>query len=193
MGGEDMNDENKIDIIIAGNLKKLREKENLTLKQLSDRTGLSKVMLGQLEKGGGNPTINTIWKIAHALEVPYTALLESTGSSASVIRERDLTEQTSEDGHYHMFCYYPSSAERSFEWFRIFLDPHASYRSVGHGDRSYEYLIVEKGKLEIGIEDNIYHLKAGDSVSFKADGPHEYANPGDTEVSAYCINYYPVR
>ena len=61
---------------IGANLKQLRTERNLTLGQLSGLAGISKAMLSEMEKGMGNPTINTIWKIANGLKVPYTRLLE---------------------------------------------------------------------------------------------------------------------
>ncbi|BDB00642.1 hypothetical protein CBOS2020_07160 [Clostridium botulinum] len=53
--------------IISANLKKLRTDRNLSLGQLSELSGVSKVMLSQIEKEESNPTINTIWKIANGL------------------------------------------------------------------------------------------------------------------------------
>ena len=50
---------------IGANLKQLRTERNLTLGQLSGLAGISKAMLSEMEKGMGNPTINTIWKIAN--------------------------------------------------------------------------------------------------------------------------------
>ena len=46
--------------IIAFNLKRLRNEKNLTLGQLANMAGVSKVVLSQIEKGEANPTINTI-------------------------------------------------------------------------------------------------------------------------------------
>ena len=69
--------------IIAFNLKELRTERNLTLGQLSKITGLSKAMLADMEKGGSNPTINTIWKIAKGLNVPYTRLMEEIEKEAT--------------------------------------------------------------------------------------------------------------
>lgn len=181
----------EIDKIIAENLKNIREQKNLTLSQLSEKTGLSKVMLAQLEKGGGNPTINNIWKIARALDVHYTALLDSTGSSAAVIKCDQMPVQSSEDGHYRLRCCYPSSAERNFEWFLMELDPESSYKSLGHGARAFEYLILQSGELQIELQENVYTLGAGDSISFQASQPHIYRNSGDIAASAYIINYYP--
>lgn len=181
-----------IDLIIAENLKKLREQQNLSLGQLAERSGLSKVMLSQIEKGGSNPTINTIWKIANALGAPYTSLLGSTGSSASLISKMELPVQSNEDGHYRIFCYYPSSAERNFEWFQMELDPGCGNTSIGHRDRALEYLIVESGVLQIETQGQEYALGKGDSISFQAASMHRYFNPGKEIVVAYIINYYPI-
>ena len=84
----------EINEVLARNLSTLREQQNLSLGQLAQISGLSKVMLSQLEKGSGNPTINTILKIANALKVPYTALLDTLGSSAAVVRGSDLVVQS---------------------------------------------------------------------------------------------------
>lgn len=62
--------------IIAFNLNKLRTERSLTLGQLAKLSGISKAILSDIEKGGSNPTINTIWKIANGLNVPYTRLME---------------------------------------------------------------------------------------------------------------------
>ena len=53
--------------IIAVNLKRLRAERGFSLGKLSELSGVSKVMLSQIEKGESNPTINTLWKIAGGL------------------------------------------------------------------------------------------------------------------------------
>ena len=75
---------------IGANLKQMRTERNLTLGQLSGLAGISKAMLSEMEKGMGNPTINTIWKIANGLKVPYTRLLEGSepGRRSSLPRPR---------------------------------------------------------------------------------------------------------
>ena len=68
--------------IISANLKKLRTDGNLSLGQLSELSGVSKVMLSQIEKGESNPTINTIWKIANGLQVTYTSYIHCINESS---------------------------------------------------------------------------------------------------------------
>lgn len=62
--------------IIAENLKRLRTERGLSLGRLAELSGVSKVMLSQVEKGESSPTINTLWKIATGLQVPYTQLID---------------------------------------------------------------------------------------------------------------------
>ena len=45
---------------LGENLKQLRRERGLTLGQLAALAGLSKAMLSDMEKGGANPTVNTI-------------------------------------------------------------------------------------------------------------------------------------
>lgn len=181
----------EINEVLAKNLKMLRENKNLSLGQLAQCSGLSKVMLSQLEKGGANPTINNILKIANALEVPYTALLDSLGSSAAIVRKTDLPVQTSEDGLYRAYCYYANTAERNFEWFQLELEPGCKYTSIGHRARALEYLIVQTGEITIEINGQRYDLVKDDSISFQSSLEHQYTNTGLTTAIANIINYYP--
>lgn len=74
-----------LNAIIAANLKRLRMERNLSLGQLAELSGVSKVMLGQIEKGDSNPTINMLWKIANGLKVPYTVLLDEQENDSEFI------------------------------------------------------------------------------------------------------------
>ena len=102
---------------IAENLKALREERNLSIGQLSKMSGVSKAMLSELEKGGSNPTINTLWKIANAMNVHYTRLTEQKENGALFVKKEDSVLQSSEDGKYRIRCYFPSTTGRDFELF----------------------------------------------------------------------------
>ena len=93
--------------IIAFNLNKLRTERSLTLGQLAKLSGISKAILSDIEKGGSNPTINTIWKIANGLNVPYTRLMEVKEPDGTVVRRSDTAEQSDETGVYRVHCYFP--------------------------------------------------------------------------------------
>lgn len=103
--------------IIAFNLNKLRTERSLTLGQLAKLSGISKAILSDIEKGGSNPTINTIWKIANGLNVPYTRLMEVKEPDGTVVRRSDTAEQSDETGVYRVHCYFSTAPERNFELF----------------------------------------------------------------------------
>ena len=50
----------QLDKNIAFNLKRIRKSKNMSLDMLAERTGVSKSMLGQIERGESNPTVSTI-------------------------------------------------------------------------------------------------------------------------------------
>lgn len=64
-----------INLILSKNLKYLRNERKLSLDKLADLTGISKTMLGQIERGESNPSITTVWKIANGLKISFTALI----------------------------------------------------------------------------------------------------------------------
>ena len=65
----------QLDKNIAFNLKRIRKSKNMSLDMLAERTGVSKSMLGQIERGVSNPTVSTIGKIVDGLKVPFEQLI----------------------------------------------------------------------------------------------------------------------
>lgn len=178
--------------IIAANLKRLRNERNLSLGQLGELSGVSKVMLSQIERGETNPTINTVWKVANGLKVPYTALLEQAVSDVKLVRRGDLCPQTSDQGCDRLYCHFPTTPARNFELFEMELDEHAVYHSIGHSEKSEEYVLLTQGEIAIMVEETVYALHAGDSLGFPAVGKHTYTNTGGGVAKLVIINYYPV-
>ena len=154
--------------VIAINLRNLRTERNLTLGQLSKISGISKAMLSDKEKGGSNPTINTIWKIANGLNVPYTRLMDGIEKEATVIRRSETTAQKGESEHYRVYCYF-----------------------IGHSKKAQEYVYVIRGALILHTETGDYTLEEGDSLVFDSSIGHTYINQKNIMAAFMVINYYP--
>ena len=56
----------------------LRNQYNMSQSELARRAGISQSLLSDIESGKVNPTIKTLTKLAKALKVPITALLDET-------------------------------------------------------------------------------------------------------------------
>lgn len=178
--------------IIAFNLKALRSERNLTQSQLAKLSGVSKAMLSDIEKGGSNPTINTIWKIANALNVPYTRLMEDMNDTATIVRQNEPIVQTGESSHYRVYCYFPSTPTRNFELFYVELDAHSSNATIGHSEKAQEYIYLLQGTLILHTDAADYTLHEGDALTFDSSIGHTYINDSDTLLRCLIINFYPV-
>ena len=74
--------------MIAANLKRIRKEKKLSLDNAAEMTGVSKSMLGQIERGESSPTVATLWKIATGLHISFTALLEGQAMETKISRKR---------------------------------------------------------------------------------------------------------
>ena len=176
--------------VIGDNLRRLRTQQNFSLGKLSELSGVSKAQLSQMERGDSNPSIETIWKIARALHVTYTALLDRHETVRSVLRKENLIVQELNCCQGRMWCYYKSSENRNFELFTLQIQPCGTYISPGHGEHTQEYILVQKGNLELGAGQTVYMLGPSDAISFDPSEPHSYKNAGSTDLDIIMINYY---
>ena len=67
---------------LAATLKTLRQQRAWSVSRLAEETGVSKAMLGQIERNESSPTVATLWKIATGLNVPISAFLVPGASAA---------------------------------------------------------------------------------------------------------------
>ena len=101
--------------VIADNLRALRQGLNLSLSEVSERTGVSKSMLGQIERNESSPTISTLWKIATGLQVSFTSLMERPEQGIRIVRESEVTPVINDHGRFRLYPVVPAQADRSFE------------------------------------------------------------------------------
>ena len=69
---------------IGEKLKSIRMARTLSLDDTAALTGVSKPMLGQIERGQSVPTVTTLWKIATGLKTPLSAFLEEPQTEYTV-------------------------------------------------------------------------------------------------------------
>lgn len=149
-------------------IRRLREQRGWTLTGFAERCGIAKSTLSTLEAGEGNPTVETLWTIASALEVPFSVLLDSEGThgagtacardQGSVVR---LVERRTGPPTIEVYA----------------VDYAAGYRrqAPAHPPGVREQVTVLEGTMLVGDPRRPRFLRAGESHSFRADRPHLYA------------------
>src|SRR5579864_6944106 len=74
---------------VGGRVRALREAMDLSLRELSERSGVSAPMLSQVERGETSPTLHVAARIASGLELRLSQLLRLDEDGAVTVVRRD--------------------------------------------------------------------------------------------------------
>ncbi len=175
---------------IGEKLKEIRRRKNLSLDEVSLLTGVSKPMIGQIERGQSVPTITTLWKIATGLKTPLSSFLEERQADYSVIsinEDKVISENDGKMRAYPLFAYDPV---RSVEIFFIEFDSGCFHTSDKHDNGVEEYIFVVTGKLRMILNGKEIIIAEKQAICFCADVPHSYNNPFGSICTVYNIIFY---
>lgn len=177
---------------IAMNLKKIRTARGYSLDLVSEQTGVSKSMLGQIERGEANPTIGTIGKIVSGLRVSFDDLIGNPGEYVYPVCKELLIPTKEAEGEYRVYTYFPYEKERNFELYVIEVEPGSVYPSGAHGENTKEYVLVTSGTLHLDVDGESFYVKKGDAIRFDSDKDHAYHNDGTQPLELISIFSYTV-
>lgn len=68
-----------LQLLLGNAIKQQRSALGISQEELASRAGLHRTYVSEVERGERNPSIASIEKLAHALEVSFTSLFERTG------------------------------------------------------------------------------------------------------------------
>jgi len=177
-------------IIVADNLKRLRNERKLSLDKAAKLTGISKSMIAQMEKGEVNPSISTMWKIASGFKISFTELMSTPESEVEIIHKMDKSPLIEDGGQFRNYPIVHFDPEKRFEIYLIEVDAGGNLKSTPHAVGTQEYVIVTEGQLKVSVSGNSYTLNKGDTIRFKADVNHGYENIGDKLCVFNNVIYY---
>lgn len=169
----------------------LREAMDLSLRELSERSGVSAPMLSQVERGETSPTLQVAQRIAGGLELKLSQLLRlDEGGSVSVVRAGDRRQGRATAGHSYEVLTPPLPGQRA-EVSRHRLVPHAATGGPDdppiHEPGSRETAVVEVGPVVLHCGGERHELRTGDCVTFDADLSHHFENPADDEAAFLAV------
>lgn len=177
-------------INIGKQLKSIRQTKNITLDDTSELTGVSKPMLGQIERGISSPTVNTLWKIATGLKVSFSSFLIENEAEYTVVEFKKQNMISEENGAMRAYTIFAFDPIRSFEIFFIEFDSGCEHHSSEHNIGVEEYILVINGKLDMLLNGTKVTLNENQAIRFNANIPHSYMNPYDDTCTVYNIIFY---
>jgi XRE family transcriptional regulator, regulator of sulfur utilization len=153
-----------------------REAARLSLGALAVKSGVSKGNLSTIEAGAGNPSLETLWRLAGALGLSLGVLLgEAEPPRIRLLRAGDGAPFASESGLTGEMLLTEGRPHRT-EILALELPVAANYRSGPHQVSTEEFVLCIAGTLEIGPVGQEQMLRPGDSLWFPADCDHRYAS-----------------
>lgn len=167
---------------IGATVRATRRLQGMTVEALASRAGVSTGALSQLERGQGNPSLQTLQRLATALSIPLVQLLQgAAGPEHHVVRA----------GHGPRLPA-PSDDTRDSQVLRELLTPSSGrlqvirsevppgFSNEGHSYRhlGQECVVVLTGRLTVSIGQEVVELSEGDTVTYDCTAAHWWANPG---------------
>jgi transcriptional regulator with XRE-family HTH domain len=174
-------------VTIGARVKALRESSGLSLRDLTERSGVSAPMLSQVERGETSPTLTVAARIAAGLELRLSQLLRLDEDGAVTVVRASQRQRGGNKRRGHSFEVLTSSQPgQRAELSRHTLAPGGATGAVDdppmHEPGSRETALVERGSVVLVCDGQRHELREGDCVTFDADLPHHFENPSAAEV-----------
>lgn len=151
--------------LVGHRLKKRRTELNLSLRNLAGATQLTAAFLSQVERGISNPSLNSLRRIADALNVPMLYFLAERPSVSPLVRndERPQIDLDESNVSYEMLT---PDLSHSFVSVLGTLKPGAENIARPLKGETEEMIHVLSGALLIGLGEEDFIVQKGDSITF---------------------------
>ena len=173
-------------------LRSLRLARAWSLSQAALETGVSKAMLGQIEREESSPTIALLWKIATGFNVPFSLFLADPSQERAALRNSEMPRFRQPNAAMQVSSLFPFDPQLGLDMLQFELAAGALSESSPHESGVIEHVIVIDGELRLAIGAEWHTLKAGEGLRFQADCTHQYQNLGKASVKFHSLIHYPL-
>ncbi|WP_028849211.1 helix-turn-helix domain-containing protein [Thermocrispum municipale] len=159
---------------IARALRRERVRAGLSLSELAKKAGIAKSTLSQLESATGNPSVETLWALSVALDVPFARLVEPPRPTVQVLRRGEGPTVASERADYiaTVLSACPPGARRDL--YLISAEPGSVRESEPHMPGVVEHVVLCSGRARLGLTEEPVELGPGDYIAYPGDLPHVF-------------------
>ncbi|RRZ90254.1 helix-turn-helix domain-containing protein [Erwinia sp. 198] len=172
-------------------LRALRLARGWSLTEAAAQTGVSKAMLGQVERGESSPTVATLWKIATGFNVPFSHFIADPAPESAFLRSVETDRWRQQRTTMQASPLFPFDRQLGFDMLVVEMAAGALSESSSHERGVIEHVVVIEGELRLATGAQWHTLKAGEGLRFQADAPHSYRNDGSEPVRFYSLIHYP--
>lgn len=175
---------------VAESVRGHRLRDGRSLADLAAGAGIGKSTLHAIESGDANPSIETIWALARALDVPFGELLDPPSPAVRVVRAGEGPRVEAAEGA-GMVAHLIATTARGArtEWYVLDLDAGPSRSAAGHSTGVVEHVYLVAGRLRVGPAEDAIELTPGDLATFPGDVDHRYVALEDATRALLLLEY----
>jgi transcriptional regulator with XRE-family HTH domain len=178
-------------ITIGLKIRKRRGDFGFSLRDLAKKTNLTASFLSQIERGIISPSLNSLRKIAEALEVPLLFFLSDTSKRSPLVRsnERPYMDLEHSAVRYQMLT---PDIEHKMEAFFGTMETCSGNVVRPLSIPTEEFIMVLSGSLSVNIDEEKYILNPGDTIYFEGTHLRELSCNSDEKVTWISVITPPV-
>lgn len=169
-----------ISTTLGRRVRRIRQERGLTLKQIEAKVGVSATHISEIERGNTSPTIGALDRIAGALGVLPSYLIDIPPMpELRVQHPEDRRPLQMSQGTVALDPLTDRTAWSEMSIFVATIQANGQVEGVP-GHRGEEFCYVLDGILEVIVNGASYVLRRGDTIHFKAVFPHRMRNLAPT-------------
>jgi transcriptional regulator with XRE-family HTH domain len=180
---------------IGAKLRMMRRMNKMRLKDVAEAVDCSESLLSKIENNKVEPSLKVLHRITAVLGTTIAELFAARRENEITVlhegqRKVVVTRATEEGGAVSLERVIPFGDDQLLDANIHIVDPKTdSGGDITHAGEEVGYVL--EGILELTIEDEVFHLKPGDSFYFRSELRHRYYNPGDVTTKVLWVNTPP--
>lgn len=165
---------------LGGIIRGLRQEQRLSTVALAKACGVSTSLISQVERGLTSPSLDVLWSVARALDVPIGTFFqgdtveEAPGKATVVVR----ADQRKKLGVNSTLIYELLSPDlrHQIEFIWVEFGPGVEGPLAPFTHPGEEQMVVIQGEMHFWVDGEEYVLQTGDCITIDASRPHRAGN-----------------
>jgi len=175
--------------LIGKKLKATRLRNDMTIQELAEDSGVSSNMISRIERGLTIPSVDILMKLANAFGMSINYFVEEAEKGVTIVHTRQGQGEPIfffEDKH-QIISLTQGIRDPNFTVFYDTLEVGCSSGDGGMVHTGEEFALVMEGHMEFFINNERFELEQGDSIVFKASLPHRWRNLSDGQTKVLWV------
>jgi transcriptional regulator with XRE-family HTH domain len=169
---------------LAATLQAARVGRDLSVNALADRSGVSRAMIGKIERGEAQPTAVLLGRLSGALGLTLSELVaRAEGAGTDLLRRADDQPTWTDPATGYQRRAISPVSDSPLELVEVELPPGASvsYPADAYIFK-YQQIWILEGTLHFQEGDVLHHMTTGDCLQLGAPAPCTFINPTTTST-----------